>query len=137
MIKRTFSTINKTSIIVTNPAWNKMKEINETQKDQTFLFSATSGGCNGFNYNFSLISKDEYKKIINIDCNKLKPTIIRQNNIKLLVDPKSEFLLLGTTIDYVKEDYSNGVFENKFIFTPNKTLASSCGCGISFTPKKN
>ena len=76
-----------------------MKEINETQKDQTFLFSATSGGCNGFNYNFSLISKDEYKKIINTDCNKLKPTIIRQNNIKLLVDPKSEFLLLGTTID--------------------------------------
>ncbi len=46
-----------------------------------------------------------------------------------------EFLLLGTTIDYIHEDYLNGVFENKFVFIPDKTLASSCGCGISFTPK--
>lgn len=137
MIKRVFSTIKNSSIIVTNPAWNKMEEISETQTKEIFLFSATSGGCNGFNYNFSLINQDEYKHIINTDCIKLKPTIIRQNNIKLLVDPKSEFLLLGTTIDYVKEDYSKGVFENKFVFIPNKTLASSCGCGISFTPKKN
>lgn len=137
MIKRLFSTINFDPIKVTDTAWKKIYQINKKQQMFSFLFSATSGGCNGFNYNFSLISKDEYKKIINTDCNKLKPTIIRQNNIKLLVDPKSEFLLLGTTIDYVKEDYSNGVFENKFLFIPNKTLASSCGCGISFTPKKN
>ena len=47
----------------------------------------------------------------------------------------SEFLLIGTTIDYINEDFSNGIFENKFIFSPDKTLANSCGCGISFTPK--
>ena len=134
MIKRIFSTINKVSIMVTNNAWTKIEEINKIHKG-TFLFSATSGGCNGFNYNLNIINSEEYNQIIDTDCYKIKPTIIIQNNNKILVDPKSEMLLLGTTIDYINEDYSNGIFENKFIFIPDKTLASSCGCGISFTPK--
>ena len=44
--------------------------------------------------------------------------------------------LLGTTINYISEDYEKGIFENKFVFTPDKKIASSCGCGISFTPKQ-
>jgi iron-sulfur cluster assembly accessory protein len=134
MIKRVFSTINKPSIIVTNNAWKKIEEISKTQKG-TFLFSATSGGCNGFNYKLNILNRDEYNKILNTDYYKIKPTIIIQNDTNILVDPKSEMLLLGTTIDYIKEDYSKGEFENKFVFIPDKTLASSCGCGISFTPK--
>ena len=43
--------------------------------------------------------------------------------------------LLGTTIDYIYEDYDKGVFENKFIFLPDEKLATSCGCGISFNPR--
>ena len=43
--------------------------------------------------------------------------------------------LFGTTIDHISEDYKKGLFENKFVFLPDKNLASSCGCGISFTPK--
>jgi Fe-S cluster assembly iron-binding protein IscA len=66
---------------------------------------------------------------------KFKPTIMKKKNTKIVVDPVSEILLSGTTVDYVSEDYENGVFENKFVFTPDKKLASSCGCGISFTPK--
>tara|TARA_B110000879_G_C11178171_1_gene517095 strand:+ start:1649 stop:2062 length:414 start_codon:yes stop_codon:yes gene_type:complete len=135
MIKRIFSTINNSQIIVTNNAWNKMNKISKTQKIERFLFSATSGGCNGFNYTLGLLDNIEYEKIYNIHFNKIKPTIIKSDNIELLIDPMSEFLLLGTTIDYIHEDYSNGIFENKFVFFPNKTLASSCGCGISFTPK--
>ena len=49
----------------------------------------------------------------------------------------SEMFLLGTTIDYVTEDYTQGNFENKFIFKVNPKLASSCGCGISFSPKND
>ena len=49
MIKRLFSTINP-SIIVTNNAWSKMIEISKIQQIPRFLFSAKSGGCNGFNY---------------------------------------------------------------------------------------
>ena len=47
----------------------------------------------------------------------------------------SEMYLIGTTIDYVKEDYNKGIFENKFIYNIDKKLASSCGCGVSFMPR--
>ena len=133
MIKRLFSTINKSPIIITNNAWNKMINISKTQKINRFLFSATNGGCNGFNYKLNLLNDKEYENIYNT--NKIKPNIIKKENTELLIEPMSEFLLLGTTIDYIHENYSKGVFENKFIFIPNKTLATSCGCGISFTPK--
>ena len=49
--------------------------------------------------------------------------------------PISEMYLLGTEIDYIEENYSRGVFENKFVFRPDKDMASTCGCGISFHPK--
>ena len=43
--------------------------------------------------------------------------------------------LLGTVIDHVSEDYSKGRYESKFLFKVDPKLASSCGCGISFSPK--
>lgn len=135
MIKRLFSTVNNQSITITNNAWKKITAINNKQKEFCFLFSATSGGCNGFNYNFNLISEMEYDDIIETNCGKIKPTIIKKDDTQILVDPVSEFLLLGTTIDFVKEDYSKNIFESKFVFKPNKELTASCGCGVSFTPK--
>lgn len=136
MIKRVLSTIKSPSVIVTKNAWEKIIEISKKQKTFKFLFSATSGGCNGFNYKLDLINEKEYKNILNTHFRKLKPTTIIKNNTTVLVDPMSEYLLLGTKIDYINEDYSKGVFENKFVFIPDNDFASSCGCGISFTPKK-
>jgi len=132
MLKRLFSTFKK-PINVTLPAWNKMSQISNTQKINKFLFSATNGGCNGFNYNLNLLNDSDYNSICSEQS--IIPTLIKTNNTELIIDPISEFLLLGTTIDYIHEDYSKGIFESKFIFIPNKTFASSCGCGISFTPK--
>ena len=43
--------------------------------------------------------------------------------------------LLGTSIDYVKEDYQKGIYESKFVFDINKETMSSCGCGTSFSPQ--
>jgi iron-sulfur cluster assembly protein len=123
-----------TNIIrVTSNAWTKMKTIlNISNNKLGFIFSASSGGCNGFNFDLNIIDKKTFNKI---NQNKLKPTIIEHDNIKLYIDPLSELYLLGTTIDYIKEDYSKGQFENKFIFNVNRDLATSCGCGVSFTPK--
>jgi len=136
MIKRLISTINNNSITITNNAWKKIIEINNKQKEFCFLFSATSGGCNGFNYNFNLISEMEYNEIIETNCGKIKPTTLTKDNTQILIDPVSEFLLLGTTIDFIEENYSKNIFESKFVFKPNKELSASCGCGISFTPKE-
>ena len=135
MIKRLFSSVSINSIHVTENAWKKLSEISENQKIINFLFSAKSGGCNGFNYDLKLIDEEKFNNINDEESKMIKPTILSKNKIRILVDPVSEFLLLGTTIDYINEDYSSGIFENKFTFTPDKKLASSCGCGISFTPK--
>ena len=132
MIKRLFSTTKKFPIIVTDNAWDKMSEIMNKKKSIGFLFSVTSGGCNGFNYDFNLMGVNKYHELMN---NKRKTTIIEKNNIKIFIDPIAEMYLFGTTIEHISEDYEKGLFENKFVFLPDKNLASSCGCGISFTPK--
>ena len=63
------------------------------------------------------------------------PICLNEDRAQLLIDPSSELLLLGTTIDYVEEDYGKNIFENKFIFNQSKEVATSCGCGTSFSPK--
>ena len=135
MIKRFLTSASKYPIIVTASAWNKMTEIAHKQDCSSFLFSATSGGCNGFNYKLESLDEASYEEISIGYSGKFKPTILTKSNINVLVDPMTEMILLGTTIDYMSEDYKNGIFENKFVFVPEKTLASSCGCGISFTVK--
>ena len=120
------------SINITKNAWNKMSQIIRLTKNQYgFLYSASSGGCNGFNFELNLLKEDEYKKIRN---NKFY-TVLNDKNTHLYVDPLSELYLLGTSIDYVTEDFSSGEFESKFKFGINKELMTSCGCGVSFSPK--
>jgi Fe-S cluster assembly iron-binding protein IscA len=51
------------------------------------------------------------------------------------MDSLAELYLLGTTIDYVKEDYSKNIIESKFVYILDKNMATSCGCGVSFNPK--
>lgn len=138
MWKRLFSTatqLKSPPITITNNAWNKMSQIIDNQNSHSFIFSANSGGCNGFNYKLQLINLVEYKNILS-ENNNINPMILENNTTKVMIEPMSEFLLFGTTIDYIYEDFTNGIFENKFIFKPNKELTNTCGCGISFTPKK-
>ena len=109
-----------------------MIDILEKTNDYSFIFSAKSGGCNGFNYILNTIDKNEFDEIMN---EKPIPTLINKEKMKLIIESHSEFLLFGTTIDFVAEDYSKGLFESKFIFIPDKDWATTCGCGVSFNPK--
>ena len=143
MIRRLFSTIgnmakqpirmNKPPIQVTNSAWEKIDYILEKRDNHLFYFTASSGGCNGFNYDLNLITLGNY-----LDMTERLTTFTlleNENKSKIYIEPVAEMLLFGTTIDYVKEDWNKGIFENKFIFIPDKNLVTSCGCGVSFTPK--
>tara|TARA_B100001029_G_C14736213_1_gene273012 strand:- start:63 stop:437 length:375 start_codon:yes stop_codon:yes gene_type:complete len=121
----------KSIINITNNAWTKMSLICKKSKNNNFLFSVTSGGCNGFNFNFNLLKEEDYYNII-----KKKSSVISNNKINVYIEPISEMYLIGTTIDYIEEDISNGVFESKFVYKIDRTIASSCGCGVSFMPKK-
>ena len=119
------------TILVTKNAWMKMSQIMNVSKNKYgFIYSASSGGCNGSNFELSLLQKKVYDEIIK----KRFHTVLTNDSTKLYIDPVSEMYLLGTTVDYIQEDYGKGIFESKFKFEINKEKMSSCGCGISFTP---
>ena len=122
------------SIHVTKSAWNKMlKVIKLTKSQYGFIYSASSGWCNGFNFELDLLKKDRYEEIIKQRFH----NVLKYGDAKLYIDPISEMYLLGTTIDYIHEDYSKGLYESKFKFNINKELMTSCGCGISFSPNES
>ena len=74
-----------------------------------------SGGCAGMSYIM------EYTKEINPN-----DEIIEEKGVKLFVDSGAIMYLLGTEMDYKKEEFSSSfVFKN-----PNET--ERCGCGESF-----
>ena len=121
-----------TSIQITRSAWSKIGEIiHKTNNTYGLLYSAKTGGCNGFNFELDLLTEDLHKKI-----NDTKfLTVLTNNESEVYVDPLSEMHLLGTTIDYVKEDFSKKIYESKFVYHADKDLMTKCGCGISFSPK--
>ena len=74
-----------------------------------------SGGCAGMSYVM------EYAKEVNPN-----DEVIEDKGVKVLIDPKAIMYLLGTEMDYKKEELSSTfVFKN-----PNET--ERCGCGESF-----
>tara|TARA_Y100000389_G_scaffold172975_1_gene181830 strand:+ start:823 stop:1212 length:390 start_codon:yes stop_codon:yes gene_type:complete len=117
------------SIKITKPAWNKIMNVLNQTKKPAFFLSLTGGGCNGYSYDFKIIEKNKFDSFINEP--KIKSTIIENNGHKVLVDPVSEFLLIGTTIDFEETMY-----ESKFKFIKNKDIAHSCGCGSSFSHRE-
>lgn len=52
--------------------------------------------------------------------------VVEANGIKVIVDPASIMHLLGTTINYVSNEFEEG-----FTFD-NPNVRGSCGCGESF-----
>lgn len=124
--------MSKQIVNVTKNAFKKMNSImHKSNNNHGFLFGISSGGCNGFNFDLKLIQeKQEIDPIL-----KMKPNIIQENNVKVYIDPLAEMYLIGITIDFLEEDYSKGIFESKFIYQVDRKLATTCGCGVSFTPK--
>jgi iron-sulfur cluster assembly accessory protein len=116
-------------INITKSAWKKLIHISSKSNNKSFLFGINSGGCNGFNFDLNKMKNDDFNRR-----KKLKPNYLENEGIKVYIDPIAEIYLLGTTIDYITQDYEKNIFESKFEFIIDKKLASTCGCGISFTP---
>jgi iron-sulfur cluster assembly protein len=107
----------KQVITLSDNAASRIKEIlsNDETKSIGVRVGVKSGGCAGMSYIM------EYTKEIN-------PTdeIIEDKGVKVFVDPGAIMYLLGTEMDYKKEQFSSTfVFKN-----PNET--ERCGCGESF-----
>ena len=104
-------------IKLSDNAANRIKEI-MSKADNTAIgvrVGVASGGCAGMSYVM------EYAKKANP-----QDEIIEDKGVKVLIDPKAIMYLLGTEMDYKKEELSSTfVFKN-----PNET--ERCGCGESF-----
>ena len=109
--------MNKQVITLSDRAAERVKEIMSKTKDKIIgvRIGVASGGCAGMSYVM------EYAKNANPN-----DEIIEDKGVKVLIDPKAIMYLLGTEMDYKKEELSSTfVFKN-----PNET--ERCGCGESF-----
>ena len=109
--------MSKQVITLSNRAASRVKEIISQAKEPILgvIVGVASGGCAGMSYVM------EYAKKANPN-----DEIIEDKGVKVLIDPKAVMYLLGTEMDYKKEELSSSfVFKN-----PNET--ERCGCGESF-----
>ena len=107
----------KQVITLSNSAASKIKEIMSKDQNKSLgvRVGVKSGGCAGMSYIM------EYAKEINP-----ADEIIEDKGVKVFVDSAAIMYLLGTEMDYKKDELSSSfVFNN-----PNET--ERCGCGESF-----
>ena len=107
----------KQVITLTDNAAIRIKEImsNDESKSIGVRVGVKSGGCAGMSYIM------EYAKEINPS-----DEVIEDKGVKVFIDPGAIMYLLGTEMDYKKEQFSSSfIFKN-----PNET--ERCGCGESF-----
>ena len=107
----------KQVITLSDNAASRIKEIlsNDETKSIGVRVGVKSGGCAGMSYVM------EYTKKVNPN-----DEVIEDKGVKVFVDAAAVMYLLGTEMDYKKEQFSSTfVFKN-----PNET--ERCGCGESF-----
>ena len=107
----------KQVITLSDNAANRIKEIMSKDQNKSLgvRVGVKSGGCAGMSYIM------EYAKEINPN-----DEVIEDKGVKVFIDPGAIMYLLGTEMDYKKEQFSS-----TFIFkNPNET--ERCGCGESF-----
>ena len=95
----------------------RIKEIMSSDENKSLgvRVSVKTGGCAGMSYVM------DYTKEVNPN-----DEIIEDKGVKVFVDSSAVMYLLGTEMDYKKEELSSSfVFNN-----PNET--ERCGCGESF-----
>ena len=109
--------MNEQIIKLSNKAAERIKLIMSKAESSAIgvRVGVKSGGCAGMSYVM------EYAKEI-----KPNEEIIEDKGVKVLIDPKAIIYLLGTEMEFKKEQFSS-----QFVFkNPNET--ERCGCGESF-----
>ena len=107
----------KQIITLSDNAAQRIKEIMSKAESNAVgvRVGVKSGGCAGMSYIM------EYTKEINPN-----DEIIEEKGVKVFIDSSAIMYLLGTEMDYKKEQFSS-----QFVFkNPNET--ERCGCGESF-----
>jgi iron-sulfur cluster assembly protein len=106
-------------VVLTERAASRIKELLATKDDIAGVrVSVRRRGCNGYSYTMNYATSDDLKQT--------KDEIVDSHGVKVLVDPKAIFFIVGTTMDYVETELAS-----EFTFT-NPNSKGQCGCGESF-----
>ena len=109
--------MTKQIISLSENAAKRIKEIMSSAEKNSLgvRIGVKSGGCAGMSYVM------EYTKETNPN-----DEVIEDKGVKVFIDSAAVIYLLGTEMDYKKNDFSSSfIFKN-----PNET--ERCGCGESF-----
>ena len=109
--------MTKQIITLSDNAAERIKEIMANAEDNPIgvRIGVKSGGCAGMTYIM------EYTKELNPS-----DELIEDKGVKVFIDSAAVMYLLGTEMDFKKEE-----FTSQFVFNnPNET--ERCGCGESF-----
>ncbi|GMM45084.1 Fe-binding Fe/S cluster assembly protein [Pichia kluyveri] len=105
----------KAPITLTQNAIDHLKILSNGPNPKLIRISVQNRGCSGLTYHLEYVSKPE----------KFDEIVI-QNNIKILIDSKALFSIIGSEMDWVDNKLSS-----KFVFK-NPNSKGTCGCGESF-----
>jgi iron-sulfur cluster assembly protein len=110
---------NPTEIVTITPRAaeeiRKIKVENIIPEFHALRLGVKGGGCSGMSY---VLAFDENPKE--------RDTVYQLEGLMIYIDPKSQFYLSGTTLDF-----SDGLSGRGFVFN-NPNAARTCGCGHSF-----
>ncbi len=105
-------------ITISEKAAREVKQIqseNNIPENYGLRIGIKGGGCSGFTYTLGFDAEAREGD-----------TVINDNGIKLFVDGKSLFYLMGTQLDF-----TSGLNGKGFVFN-NPNAVKTCGCGESF-----
>ena len=112
-------TINDAEIKISEKAVKEIRRImneNKVPEEYGLRVGVKGGGCSGLTYSLGFDAESREGD-----------TIINQDGLKLFVDGKSLFYLMGTVLDF-----SDGLNGRGFVFN-NPNATKTCGCGESFS----
>lgn len=106
-------------ITLTENAANRIKEMLENKEEAVGIrISVKRRGCNGYSYIMNYANKG--------DAQLAKDDKVESHGVKVFVDPKAVFYIVGTQMDFEETELAS-----EFTFT-NPNSKGQCGCGESF-----
>jgi iron-sulfur cluster assembly accessory protein len=112
----------KAALSLTSAAINRISTLLHTQPQPTLgvRVGVKTRGCNGLSYTMNYVRPADSDKV------RKDEVIEAGEGVKVFVDPKALFYIVGSEMDYKDDDLSQ-----EFTFR-NPNEKGKCGCGESF-----
>jgi len=105
----------KAPLTISPNAINRLKELTEGKEVKMLKIGTKKKGCSGQVYTLDYVTE-----ISRLD------EVVEQDGVKVLIDSKALFSLIGSEMDFVQDKLSS-----QFVFN-NPNVKEMCGCGQSF-----